>query len=59
MTVFGCAVFCYIFIIVLCYNDDSSNGYHYQRAFPQEVMVDVINNFGLALLEVEYLSICN
>lgn len=51
MTLFGCAVFCYIFIIVLCYNDDSSNGYHYQRAFPQEVMVDVINNFGLALLE--------
>ncbi|GJQ67107.1 SRPN19 [Trypoxylus dichotomus] len=36
---------------MLCYGDDFSGEYHYHRAFPQDVMVDVINNFGFALLE--------
>ncbi|KAI4466084.1 serine protease inhibitor serpin [Holotrichia oblita] len=51
MTLFVCSVFCFMFISVFCYSDDFTDGYYYHRAFPQDVMVDVINNFGLALLE--------
>nr|XP_022918974.1 serpin H1 [Onthophagus taurus] len=36
---------------VSCHYDDYSNGYYYEKALPQDVMVDVINNFGVALLE--------
>lgn len=57
MTLFHFNVFCCVFVIVLCYSDDFSDGYHYHRAFPQEVMVDVINNFGLSLLEVDFFDL--
>lgn len=59
MTLIHYIVFCYLFVFVWCYGEDFSDSYHYHRAFPQDVMVDVINNFGLALLEVRNYKLKN